>query len=342
MNAQAGQILEQIKTMWDTIPQQYMIVIYLAGTVFALLNCFMGYRLRKVWGCILGILAGGGGGAAAAYYFLHDKVMALVCGAAGALILGLLAWLLYKFGVFFMCTGLVYAMILSFFEDASMKQHIIGLVIGVFAGTLALGYEKQMLIGITSICGGIGGIHLLMAMTGTKAGAGELLLGIILAAIGMAVQAAPFLKGKDWEAEIFHLSSGRKKRGLPGGRRKKVVKKKVVTKTKREKGYGSRGALGQKKNRRYEDYDNDEYDEYEDEYENKYEEAYESDSKYDSRYSREELDKTQEYQVGQRQFETDRQRQQMPYMGSGIGIDLDDLNRELSQEIQKIYKDDSQ
>lgn len=164
MNIQISQVLERMKEYWDTIPQQYMVVIYLAGAVFALLNCFMGYRLRKVWGCILGILAGAGGGGAAGYYFLQDKVMALVCGAAGALIFGLLAWLLYKFGVFFMCTGLVYALILTFFEDASLTQHIIALVAGVFAGTLALGYEKQMVIGITAVCGGIGGIHLLFAM----------------------------------------------------------------------------------------------------------------------------------------------------------------------------------
>lgn len=63
-----------------------------------------------------------------------------------------------------MCTGLVYALILTFFEDASLTQHIIALVAGVFAGTLALGYEKQMVIGITAVCGGIGGIHLLFAM----------------------------------------------------------------------------------------------------------------------------------------------------------------------------------
>ena len=53
MNIQISQVLERMKEYWDTIPQQYMVVIYLAGAVFALLNCFMGYRLRKVWGCIL-------------------------------------------------------------------------------------------------------------------------------------------------------------------------------------------------------------------------------------------------------------------------------------------------
>ena len=86
------------------------------------------------------------------------------------------------------------------------------MVIGLFAGTFALGYEKQMVIGITSVCGGLGGIHLLLEMLGKDAGAGELLLGLIMAAIGIAVQAAPFMKGKDWEAKLFRLPGGRKKK----------------------------------------------------------------------------------------------------------------------------------
>ena len=31
MNIQISQVLERMKEYWDTIPQQYMVVIYLAG-----------------------------------------------------------------------------------------------------------------------------------------------------------------------------------------------------------------------------------------------------------------------------------------------------------------------
>lgn len=332
MNIQVSQVLELIRGYWETIPQQYKIVLYLGGAVFALLNCFMGYRLRKVWGCILGVLAGAAGGGVAGYYFLQDKVMALVCGAAGALICGLLAWLLYKFGVFFMCTGLVYAMILTFFEDATLTQHIIALVAGVFAGTLALGYEKQMVIGITAVCGGIGGIHLLFAMTGRSSG-GELVLGIILAVIGAVVQAAPLLRGEDWEAKVFHLPSGQKRKGgLPMGRKKKVVKKtKVVQKASKKKSAKDKALEKRRSIFTDDDYDDGDYD-------SDYQPPEEA---FEDRTDREELDRTQEYHVGQRQYEP-KEKPQMPYMGSGIGIDLDDLNRELSQEIKKIYQDDNQ
>lgn len=327
MNIQVTQILELLKSQWENIPEEYKIVIYFAGAVFSVLNCFMGYRLRKVWGCVLGVLAGGGGGAVAGYYFLHDKVMALVCGAAGALILGLLAWLLYKFGVFVMCTGLVYFLIVSRFADATLTQHGIAMVVGVFAGTFALGYEQQMVIAITSICGGLGGIHLLLAMTGKEAGGGELILGLIMAAIGAAAQAFPLMKEKDRsKREAGFLKSG-KRRGIPGGRKKKVIKKTRVNYVDKERKPEQGASL--KKNRRVHENDyNDEEDETEEYYKNPAE--------------REELDKTQEYAVGKRQYETAKPQNGEPYLAPGIGIDLDDLNRELSQEIRKIYKEDDQ
>lgn len=130
-NVQIAELLQWIKNLWGLIPKHYLIVLYFGGTVFAFLNCFMGYRLRKVWGCILGILIGGGAGAAAGYFLLQDKMMAILCAAGGALILGLLAWLLYKFGIFFMCTGLVYFLVVSFFQEPTMTQHMIALVLSL-------------------------------------------------------------------------------------------------------------------------------------------------------------------------------------------------------------------
>ena len=54
------------------------------------------------------------------------------------------------------------------------------------------------------------------------------------------------------------------------------------------------------------------------------------------------MQKTQEYTVGQKQYETRTQQKSDFYPGTGIGIDLDDLNRELSHEIQKIYEEEQQ
>lgn len=52
------QILNMVVSEYGNITQKYMTGILLAGMIFALLNCFMGYRLRKVWGTLLGLAIG--------------------------------------------------------------------------------------------------------------------------------------------------------------------------------------------------------------------------------------------------------------------------------------------
>ena len=86
MTMQLEQVLGIINNLWQQIPQEYLIIFTFGGAGFALLNCFMGYRLRKVWGCLLGLLAGGAGGTAVGYYVLNDWVLALAAGAGCALI----------------------------------------------------------------------------------------------------------------------------------------------------------------------------------------------------------------------------------------------------------------
>lgn len=337
MTMQIEQAWEIITNLWEQIPQEYMIVFTFGGAVFALLNCFMGYRLRKVWGCLLGLAAGGAGGTAAGYYILNDWMLALAAGAGCALIVCFLAWVFYKLGVFVMCSGLVYFMVISLMDQPSAKIHIISLVIGVFAGTFALGYERQLVITITALCGGIGGMGLLLSMAGIDSAAAQLLLGLVLAAFGAFVQALPYMNRRNAE---MPLPGRRVGRGLPG-RRKKVVKKTIHHKNGNggkawnfDKGSGeedSKKKNSKKERPKKDHFDADDYDDED------LEEIYEAREKERQKLN---MDKTQEYVVGQKQYE--RPKPSGNYGSQrGIGIDLDDLNRELSKEIQKIYNDEN-
>ena len=227
MTMQLEQVWGILTNLWEQIPQEYMIVFTFGGAVFALLNCFMGYRLRKVWGCLLGLAVGGAGGAAAGYYILNDWMLALAAGAGCALIVCFLAWVFYKLGVFVMCTGLVYFMVITMLDAPSMMTHLVVLVIGVFAGTLALGYERQLVIAITALCGGIGGMGLLLSMAGVDSTAAQLLLGLVLAAFGAFVQSLPYMNRREAQLPL----SGRRGGSVLPGRRKKVVKKTVHHRT---------------------------------------------------------------------------------------------------------------
>ena len=125
---QLEQVWGILTSLWEQIPQEYMIVFTFGGAIFALLNCFMGYRLRKVWGCLLGLAVGGAGGAAAGYFVLNDWMLALAAGAGCALIVCFLAWVFYKLGVFVMCTGLVYFMVITMLDNPSAMTHLLSLI----------------------------------------------------------------------------------------------------------------------------------------------------------------------------------------------------------------------
>ena len=337
MTMQLEQVWGTLTNLWEQIPQEYMIVFTFGGAVFALLNCFMGYRLRKVWGCLLGLAVGGAGGAGAGYYILNDWMLALAAGAGCALIVCFLAWVFYKLGVFVMCAGLVYFMVINMLDTPSMMTHLVVLVIGIFAGTLALGYERQLVIAITALCGGIGGMGLLLSMAGVDSTAAQLLLGLVLAAFGAFVQSLPYMNRREAQLPL----SGRRGGSVLPGRRKKVVKKTVHHRTVGSRRSGGTGKGSEteeakktdpRKNKPKKDhFDADDYDDED------LEEIYEAREKERQKLN---MDKTQEYVVGQKQFE--RPKPTANYGNQqGMGIDLDDLNRELSKEIQKIYNDEN-
>lgn len=315
------QLLKLITSGFGTVTEKYAIYLMMAGLVFALLNCFMGYKLRKVWGSILGLILGAAAGAGAAYYFLHDVKYALAAGVAGALVVAVLAWIFYKLGIFVLCTGLVYLLAGTFFQEPTSTSRIICLVIGIFAATMALGYEEYVIIGITGICGGIGAVNLLFSLTGKDAGIGTWILGLILAFLGIAVQSAPLMRERAKDSPSLFDRKKRKK-GLPSlpGRRKKT-KKKTVYKTTKGGNSGespsNSGKSGAKK---------------------------QSKSAGNQRTGYEETGaRTQEIPDMENLRSRDYENSRPPVPNHvGTGIDLDDLNRELSQEIQKIYDEDKQ
>lgn len=73
-------ILNIVTSQYGNVVEKYTTGIMLAGLIFALLNCFMGYKLRKVWGSILGLVIGAAAGGIAGYYF---SARGKICGDRG-------------------------------------------------------------------------------------------------------------------------------------------------------------------------------------------------------------------------------------------------------------------
>lgn len=299
------QILNTVMEYLGDITQQYATGIMLVSLVFALLNCFMGYRLRKVWGSLLGLFAGAAAGAGATYYFFGTEYM-LAAALAGAVVVSIIAWIFYKLGIFLLCAGLVYLLTGSFFTNLDGTSRLVCLIVALFAATMAIGYERIMIIGITGICGGIGAVTALFSLTGMEKSLGTWILGLILAGLGIAFQAGPYLRHRRSSyrdgSDRGGCSGRRKRRSMPSlpslpslpARRKKRTKTVYRTETVKNRNTERRSTTSAPEQRKR---------------------------------------STQQQQQEPVRTET-MQRQ------NGGVVDLDDLNRELSREIKKIYKDE--
>ena len=297
------QILNTAMEYLGDITQQYATGIMLASLVFALLNCFMGYRLRKVWGSLLGLFAGAATGAGATYYFFGTEYM-LAAALAGAVVVSIIAWIFYKLGIFLLCAGLVYLLTGSFFTDLDGTSRLVCLIVALFAATMAIGYERIMIIGITGICGGIGAVTALFSLTGMEKSLGIWILGLILAGLGIAFQAGPYLRHRRSTyrdgSDRGGRSGRRKRRSMPSlpslpslpARRKKRTKTVYRTETVKNRNTERRSTTSAPEQRKR---------------------------------------STQQ----QEPVRTETMQKQ-----NGGVVDLDDLNRELSREIKKIYKDE--
>lgn len=297
------QILNTVMEYLGDITRQYATGIMLASLVFALLNCFMGYRLRKVWGSLLGLFAGAATGAGATYYFFGTEYM-LAAALAGAVVVSIIAWIFYKLGIFLLCAGLVYLLTGSFFTDLDGTSRLVCLIVALFAATMAIGYERIMIIGITGICGGIGAVTALFSLTGMEKSLGIWILGLILAGLGIAFQAGPYLRHRRSTyrdgSDRGGRSGRRKRRSMPSlpslpslpARRKKRTKTVYRTETVKNRNTERRSTTSAPEQRKR---------------------------------------STQQ----QEPVRTETMQKQ-----NGGVVDLDDLNRELSREIKKIYKDE--
>ena len=107
-------------------------VLLAFSVVFALLNCFFGYKLIKVWAAIAGFLLGWVIGFFAALYFLENVGACALIGVVVGVLCGLAAFFVYRVGVFLFC----------FFQGLSLCLALIpnwpGVVVGLIVGGMVI------------------------------------------------------------------------------------------------------------------------------------------------------------------------------------------------------------
>lgn len=182
------------------------IELIIAVAVLGLLFCFFGLKLAKVLIVINGALIGLSLGIGIAGVLHMEGTVFLIIMLACALVVALLSFLLYRFGVFcavFIGTlGFIISLLgvsgsismgnISFVSGVGTREMIVGagtLVIALVLAVLSVKFAEPMLIIITSLTGGMAAGPQLLSL----AGLGDKILfgyaaGALLAVLGMVLQ----------------------------------------------------------------------------------------------------------------------------------------------------------
>lgn len=191
------ELQELLKTYLANYKQQILIVLL----VIAVLNCFFGYHLRKIWGIMAGMVIGALVSAGICIYIEKTGTILYLATIAGAFVLGLLALLLYRVGLFFIGTLTVPVILTRLFPTQKLETLILWIILGLVVSTMALVWEREIISLITAIGGGFGTTRLLMLLRAHNSSLMLFTLGIILSLAGILLQFQPWRSRSAWNSD---------------------------------------------------------------------------------------------------------------------------------------------
>ncbi len=179
----------------DRLPQGAGDVLAVAALAAALLQCFLGYKLLRLWVTLAGGVIGLAAGLAIGTLGLRSEAAAAVLALALMLLFGFLAFRVCKLGVFLLCGLAAYSFVMGLLlaaagPEAVWWMNVISLAAGLAAGLLGVSFLRTAVILTTAILSGLQAGGGIMALAQVPSAGPALVLGIILAVLGAAVQFA--------------------------------------------------------------------------------------------------------------------------------------------------------
>ena len=177
----------------DTLDSTYKIIGVSVSLIIALLGCFFGFKLSKLFMSLTGFFTGAtiGGIVGAKFLNLSGALIVLaviVCG----ILLAFFAYRIYQAGIFILCFGLAFMAGASFLPVTGDIQFFLSVLIGFCIGTLALKFIRPVIICTSAIVCGFSAAGLLITvceyMDIYSFSIPQTLLAIIISVLGIAVQ----------------------------------------------------------------------------------------------------------------------------------------------------------
>ena len=198
---------------WDKIENNWnmiMTAVMAAAVVFAILNCFWGYQMMRLWMSIIALVIGGIVGGIFALKTFDDKNMIVIVAVGCGMVVAMLANLVYRLGLVILCGGVVFLTFEILFPMASMAVHMGFVALGIVAGIAAFTYEDLLVTWVTGICGGLGVAKVVCMFLKVENPVIAIVAGAAIAALGIRFQYRNMKKDPDVEKRQKKL---REKRG---------------------------------------------------------------------------------------------------------------------------------
>lgn len=160
----------------------------IAAIVIALLNCFFGYKLRKVWIAFIAFVVGYLLGDFIMGIFIKDNVTpAIITGIIVGVIFMLIGFKAYLTGVFILCGGLAF-LICYIFVPEQWIAIVTGIAAGLLVGFIAIKVVKPTIILSTGIGSGMTAAGSLLSIFKYNNLIVVFVLGAVISALGIYYQ----------------------------------------------------------------------------------------------------------------------------------------------------------
>lgn len=220
--------LDKVWSAMGVYQQQLLLIVI----VFALLNCFFGYALRKLWSVIPGFFLGAAAGYAAGTYTNQTAAITLALAVGSGLLTAIIAFVLYRIGLFLLICGLVGFCLWHLVNPNDITGYGLVALVSFVIGLICVPFERISVILVTSICGSLTTIRMAYFFKDLDLNMIFWIASAILAAAGMLFQFKPWKEADYWEdddeeeRERRAKSRSRRKRGsgfdlLPSRKKKK-------------------------------------------------------------------------------------------------------------------------
>lgn len=158
---------------------------------FGILNVILGYRLLRFWMMLGGFAIGAGLG-----YLIVDMlelsdrntILGICLGTGVAL--GLIAFLIYKAGIFMLGAGIGLTVSVYVFHPTTSASFFVCILAGIGLGVLGVKFARPVVIFATSVMGGLLAGFSISKLVNIAQVPYGLLIGLGLAALGILIQFA--------------------------------------------------------------------------------------------------------------------------------------------------------